>query len=424
MRCPGDVIKSGFVGVEGENIVYVGEKAPENAKEYKRQIDCRGKILMPGLVNAHTHTAMCLMRGYADDMPLKNWLFDRVFPVEHRIDERGVLAGARLGFAEQLASGTTSISDMYFFTPATAKLAYEVGIRASFSNALVSLNETAIDFSDRTFSETEALIRDYNGLDNGRIRADIAIHGEYTSHPAAWEYMRELALKNKLNMYIHLSETRSEHEECIARRGMTPARALYGCGVFDAHTTVAHGVWLSEEDMDILAENNVSVAHCPVSNLKLGSGMADIVKLKKHGVNVALGTDGCCSNNTHDLFEEIKLAALLAKGIHLDPAAMSAYEALELATKNGARAQGFLGGVIQTGRPADIILISTDSPSMCPVYDPASALAYAATGRDVYLTMVNGKVLYENGEFASIDIEKARAEVACYAVPQILEVNA
>lgn len=421
MRSLGDVIKSGFVGVEGKKICYVGEKAPLNASEYKRQIECRGKILMPGLINAHAHTAMCLMRGYADDVPLKSWLFDRVFPVERRLDERSVLSGARLGFAEQIASGTTSVSDMYFFTPATAKLAYEIGIRASFSNALVSFDENALDFSDRTFTETDALIKDYNGLDDGRIRADAAIHAEYTTHPIGWRYMRDLALKHDLNLYIHLSETKSEHEECVARRGVTPARAFYEHGVFDAHTTVAHGVWLSDEDMDILAQKNVSVAHCPVSNLKLGSGMADIMKLKRHGVNVALGTDGCCSNNTHDLFEEIKLAALLVKGLNLDPAVMSAYEALELATKNGARAQRFAGGIIETGRPADIILLSTDAPSMCPVYDPAAALAYCATGRDVYLTMVNGKVLYENGEFTTIDIEKTRAEVENYAAAQILK---
>ena len=421
MRTLGDVIKSGYVGVEGKNICYVGAKAPNNASEYKRQIDCGGKILMPGLVNAHTHTAMCLMRGYADDISLKTWLFDRVFPVERYIDERSVLAGACLGFAEQIASGTTSISDMYFFMPATAKLAYDVGIRASFSNALVSFDENALDFSDRTFTETEALIKDCNGLDDGRIRADISIHAEYTSHPVGWSYMRDLALKHDLNLYIHLSETKAEHDECLARRGVTPARAFYEHGVFDAHTTVAHGVWLSDEDMDILAQNSVSVAHCPVSNLKLGSGMADIIKLKKHGVNVALGTDGCCSNNTHDLFEEIKLAALVAKGLYLEPAVMSAYEALELATKNGAQAQRFAGGVIETGRPADIILISTDAPSMCPVYEPAAAAAYAANGRDVYLNMVNGRILYENGEFTTIDIEKTRAEIENYAVPQILK---
>lgn len=420
MRKLGEVLREGFVGVDGNCICYVGERAPLNTAEYKRRINCSGKILMPGLINAHTHTAMCLMRGYADDLPLNDWLFKRIFPVEHKIDERSVLAGALLGFAEQISSGTTSISDMYFFTPATAKLAYEVGIRASFSNALVSFDENALDMNDRTFSETEALLRDYHGLDNGRIRADIAIHGEYTSHPIGWRYMRDLALKHDLNIHLHLSETRSEHEECVKRRGVTPTRALYDNGVFEAHTTAAHGVWLSDEDMDILAENNVSVAHCPVSNLKLGSGMADIMKLRAHSVNVALGTDGCCSNNTHDLFEEIKLASLLAKGIHCDPSAMSAYEALELATVNGASARRFAGGVIEAGRPADIILVSTDSLNMCPVYDPAAALAYAATGRDVYLNMVNGKVLYENGEFSTIDIDKARAEVKAYAVPQIL----
>lgn len=412
------VLQNGFVGVAGGKVVYVGETAPEEPAV--RTVDCRGKFLLPGLVNAHAHTAMCLMRGYADDYTLQTWLYEKVFPVEARLDERAILAGVRLGFAEMLRTGTTSASDMYFREPAVAALALECGMRVSLSNAVLAFDEATYDpEKDRAIQETRALIRDFHGAGNGRIRADAAIHAEYTSYPAVWRYVTDIARENGLVLQVHVSETKKEHEECLARRGVTPTRALYDAGVFEAKVLAAHGVWLSDEDMDIFAEAGASVAHCPISNLKLGSGIARLAEMKRHGMNVALGTDGCCSNNTHDLFEEVKLAALLQKGVSGDPTCVTAYESLKMATVGGAKAQGReneIGRIVE-GFDADLILIGADSPILRPVYDPISTTVYSATGRDVCLTMVQGRILYENGQFTTIDVEQAMHEVEHYAVP-------
>lgn len=400
------VIQGGFVGVSGHNIVYLGTEKPREPAN--RTVDCKGDILMPGLVNAHTHAAMCLMRGYADDYPLHTWLFDKVFPVEARLTEEAILAGARLAFAEMIRTGTTSISDMYFHQPRVAALAMETGMRVSLCNGIVAL-DGALHKDDRAFVELAELLRDFHGRGDGLVRADASIHGEYTSTPGAWRYAAELAKERGLVLHLHLSETKKEHEECLARRGVTPARAFYENGVFEAKTMAAHCVWVSEDDRELLSACGVSAVHNPVSNLKLGSGIAPVADLMKHGVNVALGTDGCCSNNSHDLFEEIKLAALLQKGATHNPTAVTAYQTLKMATVNGAKAQGredYIGKV-EPGMRADLILINTRSPGMQPVYSPQSAVAYAARGSDVRLTMINGKILYENGRFTTIDVERA-----------------
>ncbi len=413
-------LAEGCVGVKDGRIALVGA-LPEGAQA-KRRIDCAGQILMPGLVNAHAHTPMCILRGYADDYPLHTWLFDKVFPAEARLDERAVRAGALLGFAEQLCTGTTSVSDMYYFEPAIAALALETGMRASLCNAVVALGPDWLPENDRALRETEALIRDFHGAGNDLVRAEVSIHAEYTSQPHVWRMVAELAKTHDLGLQVHLSETRKEHEEAKQRHGgKTAAQALAGQGVFDGRTTAAHCVWLDEADMALLAEKGVSAAHCPVSNLKLGSGTADIAALRRAGVNVALGTDGCCSNNTHDLFEEIKLAALLAKGKALDPTALSAYEALKMATINGAKAQGRPDiGQVAEGLRADLILLDMDHPTTRPAYDPFGAVVYSATGRSVRLTMVQGRILYEDGNFTTIDIEKAYAEVERYAKPRAM----
>ncbi len=410
----------GCVGVRDGRITLVGA-LPEGAQA-KRRIDCTGQILMPGLVNAHAHTPMCILRGYADDYPLHTWLFDKVFPAEARLDERAVRAGALLGFAEQLCTGTTSVSDMYYFEPAIAALALETGMRASLCNAVVALGPDWSPENDRALRETESLIRDFHGAGDDLIRAEVSIHAEYTSQPRVWRMVAELAQKHGLGLQVHLSETRAEHEEAKQRHGgKTAAQALAGQGVFEGRATAAHCVWLEAADMALLAEKGVSAAHCPVSNLKLGSGAADLAALRGAGVNVALGTDGCCSNNTHDLFEEIKLAALLAKGKALDPTALSAYEALKMATVNGAKAQGRPDiGQVAEGLRADLILLDMDHPTTRPSYDPFGAVVYSATGRSVRLTMVQGRILYEDGAFATIDIEKAYAEVERYAKPRAM----
>ena len=407
------LVLRGSVGISGGRIAYVGQDEPD-AKEV---VDARGHIVMPGLINAHAHTAMCVMRGYADDLPLKSWLFDKVFPVEARLDERAIVAGARLGMAEMLASGTVSFSDMYFCQPAVAEEAERIGMKANLCNAVIALGDDYDFEKDRAVIETQKLLSKWGC--RGDIRADVSIHAEYTSSPAVWERVHEWALEYGAVTHIHLSETRAEHEEAVSRHGMTAAAAFDKHGIFDTPTLAAHGVWLSEEDLNLLSERGVSIAHCPVSNLKLGSGIANIHAMMRAGVNVCLGTDGACSNNSLDLFEEIKLAALLAKGTSFDPTAVPAYEALKMATVNGAKAQGRENetGRIKIGFSADLIMIDTDQPQLRPVYDPIGTAVYSARGSDVEMTMVNGRVLYRNGEWLTLDIKKALREVEEYAVP-------
>ncbi|MBO4385079.1 MAG: amidohydrolase [Clostridia bacterium] len=404
------------IGIRDGRIAYLGKDKPE-AREV---IDAGGHIVMPGLVNAHAHTAMCLMRGYADDYTLESWLFDKIFPVEARLDERAIVAGTVLGMAEMIRTGTTSFSDMYFCEPAVAEAVLKAGMKANLSNAIIAIGDGYDPEKDRAVIETRTLLKDY-GV-SGDVRGDISIHAEYTSPVHIWHMAHEWAAEYGAITHIHLSETKKEHEEAKARHGMTAAAAFAKNGVLDTKVLFAHGVWLEKEDLELLAEHGASVAHCPVSNLKLGSGIANVRAMLDAGINVCLGTDGACSNNSLDLFEEIKLAALLAKGSSFDPTALPAYEALKLATVNGAKAQGRGDetGTVEPGKAADLIMIDTSKPNLRPIYDPAGAVAYSARGSDVEMTMVNGKVLYRNGEWLTIDVERAVREVEEYAVPIVL----
>jgi 5-methylthioadenosine/S-adenosylhomocysteine deaminase len=411
------VINNGFVGVKDGKIARVCGEMPREAAS--RVIDGRKKLIMPGLVNTHAHTAMCVMRGFADDYTLHDWLFEKVFPVEARLTEKAVIAGVKLGFAEMLRSGTTSVTDMYFHQPSAARFAYECGMRVNLSNAVLA-HGPEFDFeTDRSIRELNELLMSWHGADGGRIRADAAIHGEYTSSPEVWRKVTDIARERSLNIHLHLSETLAEHEDCVKQNGKTPARMFYENGVFDVPVIAAHCTWLTNEDMDLCAEKGVSAAHNPVSNLKLGSGIARICDMQRHGMNVSLGTDSCCSNNSHDLFEEIKTAALLQKGISGDPTVLDAYSALKLATVGGAKAQGRENeiGRVKTGFDADLIMLDLDQPHLYPVYDPLSTVVYSARGSDVCMTMVKGRILYENGEYKTIDLESVYAQVEKYTLP-------
>ena len=420
MTGAGVVLKNASLGIENGVIKSIGGTKEDDAPKAKEVIDAHGHIVMPGLVNAHAHTAMCVMRGFADDYPLQSWLFDKVFPVEARLTERAIVAGAVLGMAEMIRTGTTSFSDMYFMQPAVAKAVEAAGMRANLCNAVLAIGEDYAFEKDRAVIETRTLLKEYSL--SAFVRADVSIHAEYTSKPEIWLKVHEWAKEHGAVTHMHLSETRAEHEEAKARHGMTAAAAFEKYGIFDTPVLAAHGVWLEDEDMDILASHGAALAHCPVSNLKLGSGTANLKRLLEHGVNVCLGTDGACSNNSLDLFEELKLSALLAKGVSLDPTAVTAYEALKLATVNGAVAQGRGDetGTLEVGKQADLIMLNTDSPNLTPVYDPISTVVYSARGSDVEMTMVGGKVLYRNGEWKTIDVEKAKRDVMECAVPIVL----
>ena len=414
------VLTRGYVGITGDKISYVSTTPP--AETAARVINGSRRLVMPGLINSHSHLPMALLRGYADDYNLQEWLFNHVLPAEGKLDERSVAAGIRLALAECIRFGVISCSDMYFHLPQIAEAVVDSGMKANITNPLLCLDMNSFDFEkDRGTIELRDILCRYRGIAGGRLKVDAGIHGEYTSAPAAWKECLAFACENDLRFQIHLSETKTEHEECLQRYGKTPAEILHDHGVFSRKTTAAHCCWINETDMDILAADSVTVAHCPVSNLKLSAGIAPVIMMQNHGLNVALGTDGVCSNNNHDLFEEIKTAALLQKAVTGDPSVLGAYESLKLATVNGALGQGreHETGRIISGFDADLIMLDMDSPHLFPVNDPCAAVAYAARGSDVCLTMVQGRILYENGGYTSIDLEKVRYEVEHYVLPRL-----
>lgn len=413
-------IQKGSVLVEDGKIVFVGEKLPEGVSA-KRIISGEGKLLLPGLVNAHTHLPMAALRGYADDYPLQTWLFEHVFPVEDRLNEECVEICAKIGIAEAIASGTTSVSDMYFFCNGIARAVAETGIRANLSRAVTWDQSAPFTKENVRFAEAISLYETWHNAACGRIRVDAAVHAEYTSAFDAWKAVAEFAAEKGIGLQFHLSETRSEHDACVAKYGKTPAQVLDEAGLLTERSLAAHCVFLTDEDISLLAERKVSIAHNPVSNLKLASGVAPVPKFLQAGIHVALGTDSVASNNNLDLFEEIKLAAILHKGVHEDAALVNAETALTMATVNGARAQGRQGetGVILEGACADVIVLSLDCPGMVPCHNALSATVYAANGSDVCLTMVDGQILYENGAFTTIDWPKLKRQFEKIVKPQL-----
>jgi 5-methylthioadenosine/S-adenosylhomocysteine deaminase len=375
--------------------------------------DGRGKLALPGFYNLHCHVPMTLLRGYGEGLPLKTWLFERVFPFEALLTEEDCYWGSLLGIAEMLASGTVSFSDMYLLTPGIARAVRESGIKANLSHGY-STAPGSKDFTDsRAYEGSRFLVEAARADRSGRLVADAAVHAEYTFGEERFgRQIAEFCLREGLRLQIHLSETKDEHEACKARRGgLTPTAFFDSCGLFGAPTVAAHGVWLEDRDLDIFAERGISLAHCPASNLKLASGIAPVQKILDRGIRVCLGTDGAASNNNLNLLREATLASLLQKGITGNPLALGPARLLEMACENGALAQGRQDcGALEEGKKADIIVFDLESPRLRPVYDPLVSVFHAADRGDVVLAMVDGRVLYKNGEFTSIDIARVLAE--------------
>ncbi len=414
------LLKNAFVAVEGTTISYVGADRP--AGDFDREMDCTGKVMLPGLVNAHTHIPMTILRGYGGGHNLQSWLNDYIFPAEAKLDDRCVSIGTQLGLAELIASGVTCIADMYMRTGVIAKEIVDAGLSANLSCGGLYFGDPA-DFSEDTCGDCKnqkILTEEWHGHNGGQILVDASIHAEYTSTAPLWQWMADYAHKHDLGMHVHVSETTTEHEQSKERNGgLTPIQALDQYGVWENGAIAAHCVWVSEKDMDIMAKKHITAVHNPVSNLKLASGVARVGLLRQHGVNVALGTDGVASNNNHDLFEEIKLASLLQKGVNLDPVALPAHAALEMATVNGAKALGRNTGIIAAGKIADLILLDFDQVNLFPCHDVEENLVYSARGSNICMNMARGKVIYENGVFHTLDVERIREEMTNYAIPRI-----
>ncbi len=404
-----DVQKNMFVGTCKDKIAYIGELAPQ--EDFGEEYDGKNKVILPGFVNAHTHSPMTLLRGYAENLALSRWLNEKVFPFEDRLNSDRAYYGTMLSIAEMLSSGTTSFSDMYFFQDGVMRAVKEARAKINFSRSIVSFSD--VNFLDdiRVIEALEA-VEKYHNTENGKIKIDMALHAEYTNTYSMIKQFGEYTKGKGLINHIHVSETKSEHEDCKKKYGKTPTELFYDSGVLDSPSLFAHCVWIEDGDIDILREKGATVAHCPASNLKLGSGICDIYALKERGVNVAIGTDSAASNNGLDSFREMYLAALLPKGTRRQADILSAKEIIKMATYGGAAAQGrFDSGLIKEGFKADLCVIDTDKPNLYPDFDILNNIVYSAGKSDVVLTMADGEVLYRNGEFLTIDIEKICFEV-------------
>lgn len=401
-----DYIPEGFLGVEDDRICYVGAQKPSEAYDDVR--DMSGRLLMPGLINCHCHAAMTLLRGVGSNLPLDKWLFEVVFPLEDRLTDPDFIAGNELAMMEMIASGVTSFSDMYFNPCLLVESNEKIGMKINLSRVVQSFDPTETALTNSRIPEALDFFNRYHGAQDGRVRVDFCVHAEYTINDSVAKGFGDL-LKDYADrgarLHIHLSETEKEQAECIQHHGCTPAAWFERMGLFDIPAFAAHCVWCTPEDLDILQRHSVSPVHNPSSNMKLGSGFAPIPEMLSRGMNVALGTDGAASNNNLNFFEEMHLASVIHNGHCNDPVLMNPEQILKMATINGARLQGRDDtGCIEIGKKADLIAVDFRGRAhLFPAFDPMSMLVYSAQASDVCMTMVDGRILYEDGRYFTLD---------------------
>ncbi len=373
------------------------------------ELDGNGKLAISGFVNAHTHLAMVLFRGLADDVPLQVWLEDHVWPIEQQLQPEDVYWCTLLGIAEGIRSGTTAFIDMYFHCDQVARAVEESGVRALLSYGMI-----APSLEDRGTAElatSKAFVKGWHGQADGRIQVALSPHAIYTCGEDVWRKTIELAHELGTPLHTHVSETRSEVDDWKARTGMTPVRYLQNIEAFSVPMLAAHCVHVDEDDIAILADHPVTVAHCPKSNAKLGSGVAPVPAMKQAGVRVAIGTDGAASNNRLDMVEELRAAWMLQRAIHEDPTHLVSQDVVAMATDAGRSILGLPENGLSEGAPADLVLFDTDRTHTTPSHDMAAMLAYAANSGDVTDVYVDGKLLLKNGELRTIDEERVKSEV-------------
>lgn len=410
------VIPDGAVAVRNGRIAAVGTTAALSGLPAAEVIDARGGIIMPGLVNTHTHAAMTLFRGLADDLPLMAWLNEHIFPAEAGLDAAQVRCGALLACAEMILSGTTTFCDMYLFAAAVGSAAQQAGMRAVVGEVLFDFPSPGYGHAENGLACTQRLIDAFRG--DPLITVAVEPHSPYLCRPELLERAFRLAQGHGLPMVIHLSETTGEVETIGARYGRTPVGHLASLGLLAPNVLACHCVALTEEDIGLLQAHAVKVSHNPESNMKLASGIAPVPRMLAAGICVGIGTDGAASNNNLDLFQEMDTAAKLHKGHTLDPTVMHAQTVLRMATIDGARALG-LGeriGSIETGKQADLIVVDTRKPHLTPMYHPASHLVYAARGSDVSTVVIAGRVVMRDRRILTFDPEAAMDEVNRLAV--------
>lgn len=397
-----EFIRNTNIYISENSIVHIGEI--RNDIEVEKVIDGKNKLAMPGLINAHTHIGMSLLRNYADDFPLFDWLSKKIWPVEEKLNRKDMYWGSLLSMVEMIQSGTTTFCDMYFIMDEVAKGVDEAGMRAMLTRGLVEEK----DNPDRKLNEARALYNEWHGKANGRIRTMVAPHAPYTCSDEFLLRTMDLAKELNTGIHIHLSETKKEVEDSFNIHGKSPIKHVYDLGLFDYHTVGAHCVHVDDEDIEIMSEKNVYPVNNPGSNLKLASGFAPVDKMLKKGIKVALGTDGSSSNNNLNMFEEINLAAIVNKAVNLDAVSVPALTAIEMATINGAYAMDWEDeiGSIEVGKKADIILVDLDKPHLYPRHNIISSIAYSAQGSDVDTVIIDGKIIMEKRIIKTLDVEK------------------
>ncbi|MDP2862192.1 MAG: amidohydrolase [Desulfobacterales bacterium] len=403
-----DVINDGLICIKDGKIEIVSSRPanyiPSGAKDI---IDAKGGIIMPGLVNTHTHLPMTLLRGIADDLPLFDWLNRYIFPLEAKyMNPDNVKLGSLLGCAEMLLSGTTTCCDGYFHEDAVAQAALESGIRGVFGQGVIDFPAPGIpDPADNIKTASRFAEKWQNA--SSLIRPSVFCHSPYTCSEETLEKAKQIACANNLLFQIHTSETKNEFDMIMSKHGVSPVKYLERTGLLDERTLLVHSVWVDEEDIRIISGHGSKISHNPQSNMKLASGIAPVPEFLKNEITVGLGTDGCASNNDPDLFKEMDVAAKIHKVNLLDPTVMDAKTVLQMATIKGAKAIGLEGetGSIEKGKQADIIIIDTDSPHLIPMYNPVSHIVYSATGSDVRDVLVSGKITVRDKKILSLDID-------------------
>lgn len=404
-----DIIANGYIRIKNGKIEAIGPMDECCVENFPGEVkNAEGMLVMPGFVNTHTHVPMTMLRGYADDLPLHIWLTEHIFPAEARlVTPENVRVATRLAFVEMIKSGTTCFNDMYFFEDVIADEAKKAGIRGIMNESVIDFPTASFKSVDEGLALSEKLIRQWQG--DPIIHPSVTVHAPYTCSKETLQKAKRLADRYATLLQIHVAETRKEVEEITARTGMPPAEYLYSIGLLDRNVIAAHCVWLNAREVGLMAESGTSIGHCPKSNLKLASGIADTDAYLKAGITVGIGTDGTASNNTLDMVEEMRFAALLPKAVHYDPEAVNAAQALRMATINGACALGLgdITGSLEVGKSADLITVNIAASNMIPVYNDYSAVVYAMNSKNIRSSMVHGEWIMLDRVVLHIDKDEA-----------------
>ncbi|MBW1614223.1 MAG: amidohydrolase [Deltaproteobacteria bacterium] len=401
------------VVISGDKIKEVSVSHNNSLPETNEIVYAKDAIILPGLINTHCHSPMALFRGMADDLPLKSWLYEHIFPAEAKyISPDTVYWASLLASVEMIASGTTTCIDGYFFADEIVKALHKSGMRALVAQGVIDFPAPGVPDSKKNLDVASAFLQRWMHFSD-RIIPGIFCHSPLTCSEKTLLRARDISTQFDFPLQIHLSETREEVGEIKQKSSLRPVFYLDELGLLNRHLIAAHAIYLNEEEIDLLAEKKVKIAHCPESNMKLGSGVAPIAQMLEKGIAVSIGTDGCASNNNLDLFAEMDTTAKLAKVANLDPAIIDARTVLAMATIGGARAIGLENriGTIEPGKKADIIIVDAHSPHMTPMYNPYSQLVCSATGGDVRDVIINGNMVYRDRRFTNLDSAEIMNEV-------------